>query len=230
MTEREATGIAALDDLLEGGFPKGSTVILIGEPGSGKSIFCNQFMQEGLATDQGGLFIALDDAPDDVVDTATDVGWTFKESANFAFMDAYSWRLGEDDAASKYAIQGPSDLNEINMTLTDALRDIGTDIEKRIVIDSVSTLVLYTDVSSAVKFLQVVSAKAKASNGVLLMTIEEGVHDEKEISTLNYVADGVIKLKQEGEKRMISVSRMAKTEHSRDWHEFEITDEGIKLQ
>lgn len=185
-------------------------------------------MQQGLEEDQGGLFIALDDAPDDVLDNARSFGWDFMEHEDkFVFMDAYSWRLGEE-VEGKYAIQGPSDLNQINMTLTDALRDVG-DIEKRMVIDSVSTLILYTDKDSAAKFLQVVSAKTKANNGVLLLTVEEGVQDEEAISTLNYVADGVIRFEMEGDTRKLVVSRMSRTSHERDWHEFEITDDGLEV-
>lgn len=228
MTDREETGVQGLDEILEGGFPEGSTILLRGAPGVGKSTFCSQFMDHGLEDEQGGLFIALDDAPDDVLESAKSFGWDFEEHEDsFLFLDAYSWRLGEE-VEGKYTIQGPSDLNQINMTLTDALREIG-DVEKRMVIDSVSTLILYTDTSSAVKFLQVVSAKAKASDGVLLLTVEEGVQDEEDISTLNYVADGVIRFKMEEEQRYLSVSRMKQTSHNRDWHEFEIDDEGLKV-
>lgn len=229
MVERQSTGIDGLDDILGGGFPEGATVILKGPPGVGKSTIANQFIHDGLDQEQAGLFIALDDAPEDVRESAEDFGWTFSDFEDrFLFMDAYSWRLGEE-VSGKYTIQGPSDLNQINMTLTDALREIGNDLQKRIVIDSISTLVIYTDTNSAVKFLQVVSAKAKAANGVLLMTVEEGVQDEETVSTINYVADGVIEFKMEEDTRKLSVARMSKTSHSRDWHEFTIEDEGVEL-
>lgn len=226
MTDRERTGVTGLDSILGGGLPEGSTILVIGEPGTGKSIFCDQFINAGLEDGENGLIITLDDLPDDVAERAMDFGWDLRGyEDSFLFMDAYSWRLGED-VEGKYTIQGPSDLNQLNMTLTDALRDLG-DGRPRIGIDSVSTLVLYTNINSAVKFLQVVSAKSKAKDGVLLLTIEEGVHDEKEVSTLNYVADGVIRFKQEGGDRYMSVSRMSKTSHGRDWHQFEVTDDGI---
>jgi KaiC/GvpD/RAD55 family RecA-like ATPase len=228
MTDREETGVTKLDEILEGGFPRGSTVMLIGEPGVGKTTFVNQFMQTGLAGDAGGLYITLDNAPEEVYEKGQEFGWDFSSYEDrFVVMDGYSWRLGEE-IDSKYAIQGPSDLNQLNMTLTDALRDVG-DMKKRICIDSVSTLVLYTDPGSAVKFLQVVSAKTQSNDGILLLTVEEGVQDEETISKINYVADGVIKFKMEGDDRFLSISRMSQTSHSRDWHEFEITDDGLQL-
>jgi len=42
--ERIATGITALDQILEGGFPKGATILIVGKPGSGKTIFAHQMM------------------------------------------------------------------------------------------------------------------------------------------------------------------------------------------
>ena len=47
--ERVPTGITALDPLFEGGFPKGRSILVTGEPGTGKTIFSLQFLVEGLA-------------------------------------------------------------------------------------------------------------------------------------------------------------------------------------
>jgi len=38
-TERVPTGIQGLDALIEGGFPKGRSILVTGEPGTGKTIF-----------------------------------------------------------------------------------------------------------------------------------------------------------------------------------------------
>lgn len=226
MTGREETGIAKLDEILGGGIPEGGTVLVTGEPGTAKTTFCNQFMNTGLEQGEGGIYITLDHPPDEVIDAAEQFGWQLSDSDSFLIVDVYSWRLGEE-LSGKYTVQGPSDLNQLNMALSDALHDIG-DGTKRIVVDSASTLIFYTEPQLAVKFLQVVSAKSKASNGALLITVEESVHDEKVLSTLNYVADGVIRLRKEGDSHHFSVDRMMKTDHPSDWFEFSIGDGGIE--
>lgn len=226
MTKREATGIDKLDEILDGGFPEGASIMVMGEPGTGKSVFCSQFLKKGMDKDQGALYITLDNSPEEIREEAKDFGWTFKESDEFIIMDVYSWKLGKE-ITNKYAVQGPSDLNQLNMTLSDALKDIG-DVDKRVVMDSASSLTFFTDTSSTVRFLQVVSAKTKANNGVLLMTVEEGVHDDQTLSTLNYTADGVIKFKKDDGKRYFSITRMTKTSIDEEWHEFEITENGIE--
>ena len=57
-TERVATGIAGLDALIEGGFPKGRSILVTGEPGTGKTIFALQFLAEGLARGEKGIYVA----------------------------------------------------------------------------------------------------------------------------------------------------------------------------
>ena len=47
MVERVKTGIPGLDDLIGGGFPKESTILLSGVAGAGKTIFCLQFIFNG---------------------------------------------------------------------------------------------------------------------------------------------------------------------------------------
>ncbi len=221
--------MAGLDEALSGGFPQNASVLLVGPPGVGKSTFANKFIYQGLQEGEKGLYITLDSPPEEVKETAAYFGWDFDEYGdNLVFIDGYSWREGEE-VTSDFAIEGPSDLNQMNMTLADAMKELGEG-RKRVVLDSVSTLVLYTDPSSAVKFLQVVGAKSKASNSNLLMTLEEGVHDEKTISTLNYVADGLLRMEMDGDQRELSVQRMVKTDHSREPMRFQIqTGEGIQL-
>ncbi len=221
---RASTGIDGLDTVLDGGIPREATVLVVGPPGVGKTTLVNQFMHTGVAADEDGLYIALDDAPDAIRDTATQFGWTLDDAL---FVDGYSWREG-GTVSAEYAIESPSDLNQFNMTLSDAMRSLDDD-RKRVVIDSVSTLVLYADTTSATKFLQAVAAKAKSAGSCLLMTLEAGMHDDKTVSTLNYAADGMVRMEMEDGQRRLSVQRMAKTSHDRDWHPFSITDDGIAL-
>jgi KaiC/GvpD/RAD55 family RecA-like ATPase len=46
--KRIPTGIPGLDPMIEGGFPVGKSYLVTGEPGSGKTIFCMQYILQGL--------------------------------------------------------------------------------------------------------------------------------------------------------------------------------------
>jgi circadian clock protein KaiC len=41
--ERAPSGIYGLDEVIEGGFPRGSLIIVTGNPGTGKTVFSAQF-------------------------------------------------------------------------------------------------------------------------------------------------------------------------------------------
>lgn len=226
MPDRLSTGIDTLDDMLEGGIPANSTVIIMGDKGTGKDALINKLMYQGLEDDEEGLYLSLDGSPEDVVEDADYYGWDFEEYKDdqLVFIDGYSWQAGGSDAM--YALDGLSDMNQMNMTFTDAMNALGNDT-KRVAVNSASTLLLYTDSQSTVKLLQVIGAKSSASGGALFITIEESTHDDQTLSTINHVADGVIKLKMDGDDKKISVERMDKTDHTRDWKTMTVDkDEG----
>ena len=55
------SGIPGLDTMLGGGFSKNSVVAVAGGTGSGRTIFCSQFLASGAVDfDEPGLFLSLD--------------------------------------------------------------------------------------------------------------------------------------------------------------------------
>ena len=44
---RTKTGVQGFDEIIFGGIPKGNLVVLSGDPGSGKTVFCFSFLYEG---------------------------------------------------------------------------------------------------------------------------------------------------------------------------------------
>jgi circadian clock protein KaiC len=74
--ERLKSGIKGLDRLIDGGFPKGHSILICGSPGTGKTILGTQFLYKG-ATDynQNGLFVSVEDHPERIVSYAACFGW-----------------------------------------------------------------------------------------------------------------------------------------------------------
>ncbi|MEM5834641.1 MAG: ATPase domain-containing protein [Candidatus Aenigmatarchaeota archaeon] len=65
--ERIKTGIKGFDELLGGGFPKGSIVLITGVPGSGKTIFCLQTARNLATSGRKVLYISIDgELPEDL--------------------------------------------------------------------------------------------------------------------------------------------------------------------
>lgn len=74
-TERVTTGIGGLDPLLEGGFPKGRSILVTGEPGTGKTVFSLQFLVEGLKRGEKGIFVTADESPMDIIEQGASMDW-----------------------------------------------------------------------------------------------------------------------------------------------------------
>ncbi len=76
--ERIRTGVTGLDEIIEGGLPKESITLVSGPPGSGKSIFCFQFLYEGVKNGEKCLFLTLDKKVEGLLVQAKELGFDFQ--------------------------------------------------------------------------------------------------------------------------------------------------------
>jgi len=66
--DRVSTGIDGLDFLIEGGFPKGSLVLLAGNPGTGKTVFSMQFLYKGAEKyGENGIYVSFAENEDTII-------------------------------------------------------------------------------------------------------------------------------------------------------------------
>lgn len=92
MPRKIATGVNGLDELVDGGFPEGRVILVIGGPGTGKTILCSQFLYKGIYEKQeNGVFVSLDEGKDHFYSEMQQFGWDFKKAEDerkFALVDA----------------------------------------------------------------------------------------------------------------------------------------------
>jgi KaiC/GvpD/RAD55 family RecA-like ATPase len=92
LAKKIATGISGLDELVGGGFPEERVILVIGGPGTGKTIMCTQFLYKGIYEKQeNGVFVSLDESKDHFYSEMKQFGWDFRNAENerkFAFVDA----------------------------------------------------------------------------------------------------------------------------------------------
>jgi len=80
MVDKIKTGIPGLDDMMDGGLPKGSTTVISGPPGIGKSNLAMQYIYNGVAKyDDPGVYITVEDTIEDVENYAAGFGWNVRE-------------------------------------------------------------------------------------------------------------------------------------------------------
>jgi circadian clock protein KaiC len=79
-TTKAPTGILGFDDITGGGLPRSRTTLLLGGPGSGKTIFSLQFLVHGAKhCNQPGVFVAFEESSKRIVANAESFGWNLTE-------------------------------------------------------------------------------------------------------------------------------------------------------
>jgi circadian clock protein KaiC len=89
-TPKSLTGIMGFDQMTGGGVPRGRTTLVMGGPGSGKTIFGLQFLAEGVNVGEPGIFVAFEESVDRIVANADGFGWGLQQlgSEDVFFLDA----------------------------------------------------------------------------------------------------------------------------------------------
>ena len=137
-TERVPTGIPGLDSLIEGGFPQGRSILVTGEPGTGKSILALQFLAEGLKRNEKCIFVSADENPMDILEQAASIGWDFErhiENKELAILNA-----------GTYLTSSPGGASERHIDVQKAVSDLGVFVKqlgaKRLVLDPAGPFLL----------------------------------------------------------------------------------------
>ncbi len=217
--ERTTTGCDELDKLTRGGLPKPSVTLVSGSAGTAKTTFLLQFIWEGLQKKENGLFITLEETPDEIRKDALQYGWNFEKF----------------EKAGECSIEffDPFELGDISSRLKDLI--IVNDY-KRVVIDSTSLFGMYiNDPYKVRKKLYKLVQALKAANCTALLSSEIPENSDKlsRYGVEEYVVDGVIILYYTGMEnavcRNIAIRKLRLTNYKHGTFPFEITDKGIKI-
>lgn len=230
--KRVRSGIQGFDSILGGGLPERSFVVLVGGTGTGKSIFAQQFLVEGLKSGEGAVYVSVDEVPAQLRKNIEAFGWKiseFEEKKKFAVVDAFTSTIGKVKEREKYAIQDISDLNEFLEVLASAIRDVGG---KRVVIDSVNPIYLNNKVASPRNITLHIKRLVQSLGATTLAIAHLGVGDKGWwVQEIEHLADGIIRFDLEEVKgelvRSILVLKFRGINHSLKRHPFDITSSGI---
>ena len=80
--DRIETGIFGLDRVIEGGFRDNTAVVVVGASGTGKSTFAMQYIMHGLFKGEQGLYITMEEPPEQIMVEAELMGWDMKRYLN----------------------------------------------------------------------------------------------------------------------------------------------------
>lgn len=150
------------------------------------------------------------------------------------FVDTYSKSIGaEDDHPYAEYVDGAVNLSAVSLAVNNAQRKIlaahptGAPLH-RLVVDSVSTLVTYTNAQTTFRFLQVLVGKAKRAGATSLLLLEQGMHTDAEVQTFKHLVDGVLEVRADGAANTLQVMGVGITEN-RGWVEYRFSEESFDV-
>ena len=236
MVKQIKTGIPGLDELVYGGFPEGRCVLILGGPGSGKTIFGVQFLYAG-AVEHGepGVYVALCESPDEIRDNALQFGWDLRKlekGGKFFIVDARPVSVTEAGyiVPTRELFQGEKiPFSRLVKLISDQVTKIGA---KRLVIDSMNVLNLQYESDFYVRqgTLGLIQALSRIGCTTLLICEKYG---ELPVLLQEFLAHAVTVLhylRREGVMiRAFQILKIRGSKHSMQVHPMEITDKGIVI-
>jgi circadian clock protein KaiC len=139
--ERVSTGILGLDALLHGGLLPGRCYLVTGEPGTGKTTACIQFLLSGLPQGEKAVYVTVDERPTDILQTAASLGWDLQRyvhQKSLVILDASPYFSGRFGTSGEKGV----DLQKIVSDLSGYAKRMQA---ARLVIDPVTPMIIDAD-------------------------------------------------------------------------------------
>jgi len=131
--EKTPTGITGLDEITDGGLPKGRPSLICGSAGSGKTMFAMKFLAHGAEIGEPGIYVSFEETPEELIKNFASLDLdlkTLEEQKKLGFEYIYIER-------SEIEETGEYDLEGLFIRLAYAVNQIGA---KRIVLDTIEAL------------------------------------------------------------------------------------------
>jgi len=216
---RLSSGIPGLDSLIGGGFLTDDVYLVTGGTGTGKTIFCSQFIMEGLKKGEPGVYFSLEEMPEDVMKDAREFGWDLEKF--------------QKDKLFIMEHQDPFEMADITSEVRKKVLKMKA---KRVVIDSTSIfgMIFQTKHELRKRLYELIKA-LKGTGAVTLMTAEI-TYGSESLSRFNveeFVVDGLIVLRYASlgkmANRTLEVRKMRRTKHSEGIHNMSFSNKGISV-
>jgi len=222
--ERLSLGTPDLDEMVGGGLLAGSTTLVSGAPGVGKTTLGLQFLMSGIQAGQPGLMVSFEEFPASLIRDAKQIGWDLKalEKAGQLRIVFTSPQLFLDSLTSH---AGP------------IAETIDTLQPERIVIDSAAH---FKRVSSDLYQLRemyntlVNALKRQDITSILLDEAADVLQRRQDrMASLPFLVDTVMLLRyvevDSSMQRAIAVMKMRGSKHQKEIRRFQISQGGLKV-
>jgi KaiC/GvpD/RAD55 family RecA-like ATPase len=174
----------------------GTNLLVTGPSLSGKRRLAFEALAQGSNQGEGSVIITTRDSADRVIADYRSL-LADPDSAHLGIVDCVTQHQGRspsDTDIVKYA-SSPTDMTGIGIKFSDFLEEFYTERgvrQNRIVLDSISTLLMYSDLQTVFRFMHVLTSRIEDANAIGIFVIESTAHDDEAMNTLKQLFDGLV--------------------------------------
>jgi len=225
--KRIPTGIRGFDDIIEGGFPEKSIVLVTGTPGTAKTIFGLQYIANGARDfNEKGVYISLEEKPEALVEQLARFGYDLDKLVADGKIKVIHLDYGSKGVGDPYS----------RLKDTKFISELKSFGPKRAVIDSISLAIELSSPEGGYR-------RAMGEIAEIFRNLETTslfLHERKEsrMDGINYsieefLADGIVHLQlhriTNSLQRFLTVIKMRNTKQNTSVFNFLIDEKGIKI-
>ncbi|ELZ23822.1 hypothetical protein C477_01450 [Haloterrigena salina JCM 13891] len=189
------------DVLPDADIEPGTNLLIAGPPLTGKREIAFDILASGANRGNGSIVVTTKDSADKVLETFTG-SLEAGVDPDVGVVDCVTKQRGigtvDDDPRIKYA-SSPVDMTGIGIKLSEFLQEFyeGHGLtENRVLLHSVSTLLMYSDLQTVFRFLHVFTGRIQSADAMGLYVIDSTAHDDQTMNTLKQLFDAVIELEE----------------------------------
>ncbi|MFC6725233.1 RAD55 family ATPase [Halobium palmae] len=174
----------------------GANLLVTGPPLTGKRALAMDVLAGGTRRGDGVIVVTTKDSADRILkEYGRRVDY---EGSPVAVVDCVTRQQGvdevRDDDRIKYT-SSPVDMTGIGIKLSEFLQEFYQDRgirRNRIMLHSLSTLLMYSDLQTVFRFLHVFTGRIQSVDGLGLFCIDSTAHDDRTMNTLKQLFDGIV--------------------------------------
>ncbi len=230
VVERLPTGVKGFDELIEGGIPRGFFVAVVGEPGTGKTVFCLHYAGEGVREGDRVIYVTTEESRESILRQASQFNIPLEEAVEEGkaiVIDALMREREDPWSLRELTVE------ELVSKVIEAKKKLGYG-RTRLVVDSMSAF--WLDKPAMARKMSYFVKRVLYKWDVTALLVSQFA-----ITTLTafgfgleHVADGIIRFKKVVSKgvirRFVLVEKMRQTNHDLSAHEIIIRPgEGMRV-
>lgn len=221
--ERLSTGIPEFDKLLTGGIPRGFLVAVTGEPGTGKTIFCIHFIDQGVKEGDVCIYVTTEESRQSILKQAAQFGIDFQAAVKGKRLIIIDALMGLEDQWSLRSLE----VEELLDKIIEAKKALGYG-RARLVIDSLSAF--WLDRPAMARRYSYFVKKVLSKWDFTIMAVSQYAITTSDAFGfgVEHIADGIIRFRRYVRngvlRRYVIVEKMRQTPHSLTMHEITALD------